>query len=78
MLFAVHGCGGDPGESGVADGRSDPPEAWRLDPVPLMSVGGTEADPLFEVTGIAITESHVVIAQESEGTLRCYDRGGSL
>ncbi|MYB07706.1 MAG: hypothetical protein F4Y24_15295 [Gemmatimonadetes bacterium] len=43
-----------------------------------MTVGDTEADPLFEVTGIAITESHVVIAQESEGTLRFYDRDGSL
>lgn len=43
-----------------------------------MTVGDTEADPLFEVTGIAITDSHVVIAQESEGTLRFYDRDGSL
>jgi len=52
--------------------------AWRLDPVPLMTVGDTEADPLFEVTGIAITDMHVVIAQESEGTLRFYDRTGTL
>ena len=43
-----------------------------------MTVGDTEADPLFEVTGIAITERHVVIAQESEGTLRFYDRTGTL
>jgi len=43
-----------------------------------MTVGDTEADPLFEVTGIAITDMHVVIAQESEGTLRFYDRTGTL
>ena len=60
------------------DGGSDALEAWWLDPVPLMSVGDTEADPLYEVAGIAITEGHVVIAQESTGTLRFYDRSGSL
>ena len=43
-----------------------------------MTVGDTEADPLFEVTGIAITERHLVIAQESEGTFRFYDRTGTL
>jgi len=43
-----------------------------------MTVGDTEADPLFEVTGIAITDGHVVIAQEGEGTLRFYDRTGTL
>ena len=78
MLVVVCGCGGDPGESGVADGRSDAPEAWRLDPVPLMSVGDTEADPLFEVAGVVITENHVVIAQESTGTLRFYTHAGAL
>lgn len=67
-------CGSD----GDTVSRSDAIEAWRLDSVPLMSVGDTEADPLFEVTGIAITEGHVVIAQESSGTLRFYDHSGSL
>ncbi len=74
----AHGCGGDPGKPGGGDGRSDPPEAWRLDPVPLMSVGDTEADPLFEVAGVVITENHVVIAQESTGTLRFYTHTGAL
>ena len=67
-------CGSD----GDTVGPSDPIEEWRLDSVPLMSVGDTEADPLFEVTGIVITEHHVVIAQESSGTLRFYDHSGSL
>lgn len=78
MLIVVHGCGGDPGEPGGADGSSGPSEAWRLDPVPLMSVGGTEADPLYEVAGVAITENHVVIGQESTGTLRFYTHAGAL
>lgn len=78
MLIVAHGCGGDPGKPGGGDGRSDPPEAWRLDPVPLMTVGDTEADPLFEVTGIALTDDHVVIAQESTGTLRFYTHTGAL
>lgn len=78
MLIVAHGCGGDPGDSGGADGRSDLPEAWRLDPVPLMSVGDTEADPLYEVAGVVITEEHVVIAQESTGTLRFYTHTGAL
>ncbi len=77
MLIAVHGCGGD-GPPGGADGSSDPPEAWRLDPVPVMSVGDTEADPLYEVAGVVITERHVVIAQQSTGTLRFYTRTGAL
>lgn len=76
MSFVVFlgACGSD----GDAVGRSDAIEEWRLDSVPLMSVGDTEADPLFEVTGIVITERHVVVAQESSGTLRFYDHGGSL
>ena len=52
--------------------------AWRLDPAPLTNVGASEADPLFGVAGVAVTERHVVIAQESTGTLRFYDRSGSL
>lgn len=68
----------DNGTTGSADGGSDAIAVWRLDPVPLMSVGDTEADPLYEVTGIAITERHVVIAQESEGTLRFHTHTGSL
>ena len=78
VLIAVHGCAGDPGEYGGGVGRSDLPEAWRLDPVPLMSVGDTEADPLYEVAGIVITENHVVIAQGSTGTLRFYTHAGAL
>ena len=68
----------DGGTTGGTIGRPDGVEVWRLDPVPVMSVGDSEADPLYEVTGIVITELHVVIAQESEGTLRFYDRSGSL
>ena len=74
FLVFLGACGSD----GDTVGRSDAIEEWRLDSVPLMSVGDTEADPLFEVTGIVITERHVVIAQESSGTLRLYDHGGSL
>lgn len=66
------------GTTGDGIVRSDALEPWRLDPAPLMSVGDTEADPLFEVVGIAITPSHVVIAQEGEGTLRFYDQMGTL
>ena len=68
-------------EGGTTGGTASRPnglEVWRLDSVPVMSIGDSEADPLFEVTGIVITDSHVVIAQESEGTLRFYDRSGSL
>lgn len=78
MLIVAHGCGGDPGRPGGADGRSAPPEAWRLDPAPLMSVGHTDTDPLFEVAGVVITERHVVITQESTGTLRFYTHAGVL
>lgn len=74
MVVFLGACGSD----GDSDGRSEALEEWRLDSVPLMSVGDTEEDLLFEVTGIVITERHVVIAQESEGTLRFYDHGGSL
>lgn len=74
LVVFLGACGSD----GDTVGRSDATEEWRLDSVPLMSVGDTEADPLFEVTGIVITERHVVIAQESSGTLRFYDHGGSL
>ena len=59
-------------------GRSGGLEVWRLDSVPLMSVGDTEADLLHQVAGVAITPRHVVIAQESTGTLRFYDWRGSL
>lgn len=75
---SVAGCGGDDGSTAGRGGGPDAPAAWRLDPVPLVSVGDAEADPLFEVSGVVITDSHVVIAQESEGTLRFYDRDGSL
>lgn len=68
----------DDGTTGGTIGRPDGLEVWRLDPVPVMSVGHTEADPLYEVAGIAITQRHVVIAQENTGTLRFYDRDGSL
>ncbi len=68
----------DDGTTGGTIGRPDGVEVWRLDPVPVMSVGHSEADPLFEVAGIAITQHHVVIAQENTGTLRFYDRDGSL
>ncbi|MXV94616.1 MAG: hypothetical protein F4Y07_14095 [Gemmatimonadetes bacterium] len=64
--------------AGGGDGWSDAPAAWRLDPVPLMSVGDTETDPLFEVAGVVITENHIVIAQESTGTLRFYTHAGVL
>ncbi len=77
-LIAGHGCGGDPGEPGRAAARADLPEAWVLDSVPLMTVGDAEPDLLYEVAGIVITDRHVVIAQESTGTLRFYDYGGSL
>lgn len=63
---------------GDTTGRFNALEVWRLDSVPLMTVGDTEADPLFEVTGTVITERHVVIAQEGSGTLRFYDHGGAL
>ena len=76
VLIAVYLREG--GTTGGTIGRPDGLEVWRLDPVPVMSVGDSEADPLYEVTGIVITERHVVIAQESEGTLRFYDRSGSL
>jgi len=66
------------GVTGGTIGGSDALEAWRLDPVPLMSVGNTEADPLYEVAGIAITQRHVVIAQESTGTLRFDTHAGAL
>ncbi len=68
----------DDGTTGGTIGRPDGVEVWRLDSVPVMSVGHTEADPLYEVAGIAITQHHVVIAQENTGTLRFYDRDGSL
>ena len=68
----------DDGTTGGTIGRPDDVEVWRLDSVPVMSVGHTEADPLYEVAGIAITQRHVVIAQENTGTLRFYDRDGSL
>ncbi len=68
----------DDGTTGGTIGRPDGVEVWRLDSVPVMSVGHTEADPLYEVAGIAITQRHVVIAQENTGTLRFYDRDGSL
>ena len=77
-LIAGHGCGGDPGEPGRAAARAGLPEAWVLDSVPLMTVGDAEPDLLYEVAGIVITDRHVVIAQESTGTLRFYDHGGSL
>ena len=64
--------------TGGTIGGSGDLDVWLLDSVPLMSVGDTRADPLHEVAGIAITESHVVIAQEGAGTLRFYDRKGSL
>ncbi len=76
VLIAVYLREG--GTTGGTIGRPDGLEVWRLDPVPVMSVGDSEADPLYEVTGIVITERHVVIGQESEGTLRFYDRSGSL
>ena len=66
------------GSAGSPVGRSGGLEVWRLDSVPLMSVGDNEADPLHEVVGITITPRHVVTAQESTGTLRFYDRRGSL
>ena len=77
-VVSVVACVRDDGTSAGTDGGSDAPAAWRLDPVPLMSVGDTEADPLFEVTGIVITDRHVVIAQEGTGTLRFYSQTGSL
>ena len=64
--------------AGGREGGSDAPAAWRLDPVPLMSVGDAEADPLYEVAGVVITENHIVIAQESTGTLRFYTHAGVL
>ena len=76
-VVSAAACVPDDGSTGGRDGGSDALEVWRLDPSPLMSVGDTESDPLFEVTGIAITERHIVIAQESSGTLRFYDHGGS-
>ena len=68
----------DDGTTGSTDGGSGAIEVWRLDPVPLMTVGDTEADPLYEVAGIVITDSHVVIAQESTGTLRFHTHAGAL
>ncbi len=78
VLIAGYGCAGDSGERGGAAGGADLPVAWELDPVPLMTVGDAEGDLLYEVAGIVITDRHVVIAQESTGTLRFYDHGGSL
>lgn len=77
-VMSVTTCLPDDGTGGGTVGGSDDLEAWRLDPVPLMSIGHTEADPLFEVTGIVITERHIVIAQEGEGTLRFYTHTGAL
>ena len=76
--LSISVCVRDDGPAGGTGGGSDPLEAWRLDPVPLMSVGDTEADPLYEVAGVALTESHVVIAQESTGTLSFHTHTGSL
>lgn len=78
VLIAGCGCAGDSGERGGAAGGADLPVAWELDPVPLMTVGDAEGDLLYEVAGIVITDRHVVIAQESTGTLRFYDHGGAL
>ena len=78
VLIAGYGCAGDSGERGGAAGGADLPVAWGLDPVPLMTVGDAEGDLLYEVAGIVITDRHVVIAQESTGTLRFYDHGGAL
>ena len=77
VLIAGYGCGGDSGRGGVAGG-GDLPEAWELDSVPLMTVGDAEGDLLYEVAGIVITDRHVVIAQESTGSLRFYDHGGAF
>lgn len=77
-IVSVAACVHDDGVTGGANGGSDALETWQLDPAPLMSVGHTEGDPLYEVVGIAITQGRVVIAQENEGTLRFYDRMGSL
>ncbi len=78
VLVAGYGCGGDAGGPGGVAGGADLPVAWELDSVPLMAVGDAEPDLLYEVTGIVITDRHVVIAQESTGTLRFYDHEGSL
>ena len=78
VLIAGYGCGGDAGGPGGVAGGTDLPVAWELDSVPLMTVGDAEPDLLYAVTGIVITDRHVVIAQESTGTLRFYGHGGSL
>ena len=77
-VVSIVSCLREDGTAGGGDGGSDAPAAWRLDPVPLMIVGDTDADPLYEVAGVAITENRVVIAQQSSGTLRFYDHDGSL
>ena len=78
VSIAVYVLSGGSGNVGSGPGGPESPSTWRLDSVPLMSVGDTEADLLHEVAGIAITPRHVVIAQESTGTLRYYTRTGSL
>ena len=53
VLLALHLYTDRSAGPGGRFGGQEGPVAWRLDPVPLMSVGDTEADPLYEVTGIA-------------------------
>lgn len=76
--LSVTECTAEDGSDGATTGLSDALELWQLDSVPLISIGDTEADPLYDVVGIAITAEHVVIAQEGTGTFRFYDRSGTL
>ena len=58
--------------------RTAAPESWQLDSNVVTSLGGTDADPLFRVVGVAITEDHVIVAEASTGSLRFYTHAGRL
>ena len=62
----------------VMQSENPGPAIWRLDSNVLASAGGTQADPLYRVAGVAISERHVVVAEASTGSLRFYTHAGRL
>jgi hypothetical protein len=53
---------------------------WRIDTVPLLDIGGSE-DPsaqFGEIAGALLRDSGVVVADESDRTLRFFDARGAL
>lgn len=54
--------------------RGQEVQAWRIDSVPLVTIGDQPNESLFQVIGGAFVGEELVLAERSSGTLRYYDR----